>query len=165
MRHGKKTQLMRELYLIIWILVCSINASGQTNCDSIFTSEGNNFDNYLVIPQNYNLTYNDLILTDGTNRFKTRIKDALNEGINFAGSCIFLFWGCGTSCQQSAIIDTKTKKVIFGPNAATGFIYYPNSRLLVSNPKDSLADDFILKESEFYIWEDDSLKLLKTQKW
>lgn len=97
--------------------------------------------------------------------FKTQIIYALNEKINFAWHCIFLFWGCGTDCQQSVIIDTKTKRVNFGPNAATGFIYFPDSRLLVSNPKDNDAEDYVLKKTEIYIWENDSLKLLKVQDW
>jgi len=156
---------MRQFYLIILIIICSLSALGQSNSDSIDCYKEYGFDKYEIVPQYSKLSDKELVFSNGTDQFKTRIKDALNNGVNFAGHCIFLFWGCGTSCQQSAIIDTKTKKVDFGPSAATGFIYFPNSRLLVSNPKDTDAADFIAKETKIYIWENDSLKLLQTQDW
>lgn len=156
---------MKQLYLIIWTLICSLSALGQSNSDSTLFYKEYGFEKYAVVPQNSKLADSELVFANGTDKFKTRIKYALNEKVNFAGHCIFLFWGCGTSCQQSAIIDAKTKKVDFGPSAATGFIYFPNSRLLVSNPKDTDAGDFIVKKTVIYIWENDSLKLLKTQIW
>lgn len=45
--------------------------------------------------------------------FRTRLKEALKEGVNFAGHFVFAKWGCGTSCVQGAIIDTKTGVVYF----------------------------------------------------
>lgn len=156
---------MRKYYLIIWIFVCALDTFGHMNSDSILIFKKYGFDKYKVTLQKFKLSEKQLVYTNGTDKFKTQISYAINEKINFAGHCIFLFWGCGTGCQQSAIIDTKTKKAIFGPNAATGFIYFPNSRLLVSNPKDNDVEDFVLKRTEMYIWENDSLKLLKTQEW
>ncbi len=45
--------------------------------------------------------------------FRTRLKESLKDGINFAGHFIFTYWGCGTSCIQGAIINAKTGVVYF----------------------------------------------------
>jgi hypothetical protein len=45
--------------------------------------------------------------------FRTRLTEARNEGVNFAGHFIFASWGCGTSCLQGAIIDASTGEVFF----------------------------------------------------
>ncbi|REJ75959.1 MAG: hypothetical protein DWQ47_10030 [Acidobacteria bacterium] len=45
--------------------------------------------------------------------FRTRLKQARNEGINFAGRYIFANWGCGTNCLVGAVIDATTGKVYF----------------------------------------------------
>jgi hypothetical protein len=156
---------MRKIYLIVLALSYAFNITGQTRSDSIHLRNEYGFDKYKTMQEQFKISDKELIFAKGTKNFNTRIKAALKENVNFAGHCIFLYWGCGMECQQSAIIDTKTKKVIFGPNAPTGFIYYPDSRLLVSNPKDTGAADIVLKKTYIYIWENDSLKLLRTQEW
>ena len=45
--------------------------------------------------------------------FRTRLREAANEGVNFAGHYIFTSWGCGTGCQVGAIIDANTGTVYF----------------------------------------------------
>jgi len=78
------------------------------------------------------------------NMFRTNLRNAAKEGVNFAGHYILTTWGCGTNCSQSAIIDARTGRVFF-PNelegAGFGFcelpddtepaVYKANSRLLV----------------------------------
>lgn len=156
---------MRRIYLIILGLSFASYIKCQTVSDSTILKKQYDFDNYSISIEKFTISKKDLIFTKGTAKFKTIIKKALKEDLNFAGHCIFLFWGCGTCCQQSAIIDTKTKKVVPGPNSVTGFICFPNSRLLIANPKDSEIGDFVLKKMEIYIWENDTLKLIKTQDW
>src|SRR5438552_7000827 len=45
--------------------------------------------------------------------FRTNLREGLSGGVNFAGHFILATWGCGSSCQQSGIIDGKTGSVFF----------------------------------------------------
>ena len=47
--------------------------------------------------------------------FRTRLRKAAREGVNFAGRYILASWGCGSGCQDAGIIDAKTGKVYFSP--------------------------------------------------
>ena len=80
------------------------------------------------------------------NRFRTNLRNAAKEGVNFAGHYILTTWGCGTNCSQSAIIDARNGRVFFPDQlAGTGFgfcefpddiepiVYRADSRLLVLN--------------------------------
>src|SRR4051794_36605838 len=100
----------------ICLIVCSltiilISSYGQTTLKTKSPKTNYEFEKYSIKIEKFKISDKNLIYINGTNKFKTIIKDALKDTINFAGHCIFVFWGCGTSCQQSAIIDTKTKKV------------------------------------------------------
>jgi hypothetical protein len=77
-------------------------------------------------------------------RFRTNLRNAAKEGVNFAGHYIFTTWGCGTNCSVSAIIDARNGRVFFPDQlegAGFGFCELPddtepivfkgNSRLLI----------------------------------
>ena len=76
--------------------------------------------------------------------FRTNLRDAAKEGVNFAGHYILTTWGCGTNCSKSAIIDARNGRVFFPDQlegAAFGFcelpddtepiVYKADSRLLI----------------------------------
>lgn len=78
------------------------------------------------------------------NTYRTNLRNAAKEGVNFAGHYILTTWGCGTNCAQSAIIDARNGQVffpeelggsIFGfcelPDNTEPIVYKANSRLLV----------------------------------
>jgi hypothetical protein len=78
--------------------------------------------------------------------FRTNLRNAAKEGVNFAGHYILTTWGCGTNCSQSAIIDARNGRVYFPrelEGAGFGFCDFPDdtepsvhkadSRLLVLN--------------------------------
>lgn len=78
------------------------------------------------------------------NMFRTNLRNAAKEGVNFAGHYILTTWGCGTNCTQSAIIDARNGRVFFPRElggAGFGFcelpddtepaVYQADSRLLV----------------------------------
>lgn len=80
------------------------------------------------------------------NLFRTNLRNAAKEGVNFAGHFILTTWGCGTNCSQSAIIDARTGRVFFPdelegagfgycelPDDAEPVVYKSDSRLLVLN--------------------------------
>ncbi|HYX72693.1 MAG TPA: hypothetical protein VE732_07980 [Nitrososphaera sp.] len=76
--------------------------------------------------------------------FRTNLRNAAREAVNFAGHYILTTWGCGTNCSQSAIIDARNGRVFFPdqlegagfgfcelPDDTEPIVYKANSRLLV----------------------------------
>ncbi len=104
----------------------------------------------------------DLNSEKDARQFKTRLLDAAKGKPNFAGHVIVTMWGCGTSCQTIALIDTRTGKVSFGPQATVGAKYDVRSRLLIVNPPKELAD--LPKDmrasvrTEYYLWDKGTLR-------
>jgi hypothetical protein len=92
--------------------------------------------------------------------FRTVIKTAYTQGINFGGHYIFAEWGCGSPCKMSVLIDVKTGKVYDGASSSYGYDYRANSRMLIVNPPGS--DNFYLScagcEPLVYIWDEKSKK-------
>ena len=90
-------------------------------------------------------------------QYKTIISEAYRKKTDlFAGNYVFVRWGCGTSCQQCAIIDLKDGEVYNGPPASLGYDYRADSRLLIVNPPDSAGfiADCSYCSPEFWIWEE-----------
>jgi hypothetical protein len=54
------------------------------------------------------------LLTAGR-RFRTKIRQSVRRGANFAGHYTVAEWGCGTSCVQIPVVDTQTGDVYEGP--------------------------------------------------
>lgn len=78
--------------------------------------------------------------------FRTNLRNAAKEGVNFAGHYILTTWGCGTNCSQSAIIDARNGKVFFPhelegagfgfcdlPDEVEALVSQADSRLLILN--------------------------------
>ncbi len=76
--------------------------------------------------------------------FRTNLRNAAKEGVNFAGHYILTTWGCGTNCTVSAIIDARNGKVFFPdqlegsgfgfcelPDDTEPIVYQADSRLLI----------------------------------
>jgi len=74
-------------------------------------------------------------------RFRTVLRRALKEGVNFAGHYCVVSIGCGASCQTQWIVDIKTGKAL--PHQfSTQFnvAYQADSNLLVLNPLKNMKD-------------------------
>ncbi|MGN6639695.1 MAG: hypothetical protein ACTHJ8_12350 [Mucilaginibacter sp.] len=72
-------------------------------------------------------------------------------GLNFAGHYCFVYWGCGSNCQDSAVVDLETGIVYPGITAEMGYEFKRNSRLVIVNPgqtKDSCA----FCASRYLVW-------------
>ena len=68
-------------------------------------------------------------------RFKTRLRHLIGSKANYAGCYAITSWGCGTACQQVAMVHVRSGNVLFVPKtSSTGYIAKPNSRLLVVDP-------------------------------
>ncbi|RLL50793.1 hypothetical protein D8Y20_10940 [Mariprofundus sp. EBB-1] len=72
------------------------------------------------------------------NIFRTRLKNAAKQSVNFAGEYVLTTWGCGASCIYGAVVNLKTGEVVFLPASFhVGLLeseplrFHSNSRLLV----------------------------------
>ena len=69
--------------------------------------------------------------------FRTAIRKALQDGVNFAGKYTVASIGCGTGCQQHIVVDRETGKVLDKLQGSAGASFTPDSRLFILNPPDS----------------------------
>jgi hypothetical protein len=108
----------------------------------------------------------DLKSSKGANNFRTVLRSAFSQDhANFAGHYSFVYWGCGTTCQSSSIIDRKTGKVYDSPGASLGYDFRVDSRLLIANPPDSTGfynDDAYSKPS-IYIFDEQTKTFTERQ--
>jgi hypothetical protein len=66
--------------------------------------------------------------------FRTRITQGAAVGPNFAGHFTVIGWGCGTECQNHAIVDAVTGDIVqFGMTTESGVSYRLDSTLFVMN--------------------------------
>lgn len=73
--------------------------------------------------------------------FLTAITAAQAGGPNFAGHYAVASWACGTSCQQNAVVDAASGRIVaFNVGSEYGVDYRLDSRLLVVNPPERLAE-------------------------
>jgi hypothetical protein len=72
--------------------------------------------------------------------FRTAIRmDYDNHESLFAGHYTFAYWGCGSPCQMSVLVDRRNGKIYDAPTASVGYKFQKNSRMLIVNPPDSLG--------------------------
>jgi hypothetical protein len=56
----------------------------------------------------------DLSSNKSARNFRTRLREAYaTDTSNFAGHYTFVYWGCGSPCQSSLLIDRQTGKIYF----------------------------------------------------
>lgn len=87
-----------------------------------------------------------------------------SSGVNFAGHYSFVYWGCGSPCTGSAIVDVRTGKVYNGPDSAFGYKFEKNSRLVIINPRgrvDNLKEIEEVYQEEKWIWNEKSKIFVK----
>lgn len=77
----------------------------------------------------------DLGSASWARRYRTVLREGATSGPNFAGELTVVEWGCGASCQQAAIIETRTGRIVGPPLTLTrGADYGLDSRLMVVDP-------------------------------
>lgn len=70
--------------------------------------------------------------------FKMAIEEGVAGGPNFAGKYAVAQWGCGTQCQNHAIVNVESGKIIaLGPQSEAGVGVTPESNILVVNPQEN----------------------------
>lgn len=81
----------------------------------------------------------------GSIRLRTRIRDGLREGVNFAGHYAIVGAGCGTGCSFAYLVDVKSGRILDFPlggekNYSLEIDHRPDSRLLKARWIDALGD-------------------------
>lgn len=89
--------------------------------------------------------------------FGTRLKEGYSsDTANFAGHYSFVYWGCGSPCQSSSVIDRKTGKIYDSPGASLGYDFRVDSRMLIVNPPNTSGfyDDCSYCKPIIYIFDE-----------
>jgi hypothetical protein len=129
---------MRIRFVLLTALLLAFSSIGYAQ------STTPTFKQYAVkVEKNRNVKVN-LKSHKEANRFRTNLRNAAKEGVNFAGHYILTTWGCGTNCSVSAIIDARNGRVFFPdqlegagfgfcelPDDTEPLVYQADSRLLV----------------------------------
>lgn len=158
---------MKSFILFTFIALFSIN---------IFAQKTPTFARYSAKVQAVKAKEVNLKSHKNARMFRTNLRNALKEGVNFGGSFVLASWGCGTSCLHSAIIDGKTGNVFFpkeleGSSFGFGELsdkedsleFKKTSRLLIINGYTGVDNE---KDNRkygiwYYEWTGKSLKLIK----
>ncbi|KKS30848.1 MAG: hypothetical protein UV60_C0002G0033 [Parcubacteria group bacterium GW2011_GWA2_43_11] len=81
----------------------------------------------------------DFAIFKEASEHKRTLSEALKRGPTFAGRFTVAEWGCGSNCQQHAVMDVESGLVVaYGPQTEYGVKYSLDSTLLITNPKDGL---------------------------
>jgi hypothetical protein len=99
-------------------------------------------------------------------QFRTRLREQARTGPNFAGHFTVVDWGCGSPCQQQAIVDARNGRVFMPEDLSTsyGVWYRLDSKLLITDPVDhEIAKDFgdgwpDWLVTRYFVWEGGRLK-------
>lgn len=66
------------------------------------------------------------IVTRYQNEFRTRIREDMEQKVNFAGHYIVATWGCGTGCMQFALVDAVSGQVYDPPMKSVSYHFGPD---------------------------------------
>ncbi len=96
--------------------------------------------------------------------YRTRIREGLSKGPNFAGHYSVIQFGCGTECTFVYVADNQTGKIFQFPlggddNLDLDLSFELNSRLLIAQ----WANDKDECKLEFFDWDRNEAKLLDTK--
>lgn len=92
-----------------------------------------NFKDYPVEVYHGALAEPDFSTAPDAKAFESRIKDACNNGINFAGHYTLVIWGCGAPCQTGVVVNRKTGEIIEGYQTSLGSDFRKDSELIIMN--------------------------------
>lgn len=72
--------------------------------------------------------------------YRTRLREAAKVKPSFAAYYIVAEWGCGSPCQQVALIDARSGAVYFAPFATSlGNRHQLNSRLFIADAPEDIS--------------------------
>lgn len=131
-----------------------------------FSASQPNFSDYIVKNVYTGKSVKVILRSSEERNYRTRLRETINQPINFAGEYVLTTWGCGTACQFGAVVSKKTGHVVFLPDAISCIVcekdmlnFQKNSRLLSvygSIPADVEKEDKVY----FYEFTGNSFKLI-----
>jgi|SRR5579864_2644069 len=74
------------------------------------------FEDYRVTEQYSGKNARPVLGTRDEREFRTRLNEAAQEKVNFAGHYVLTAWGCGAQCLMGAVIDARRGKVYWLPS-------------------------------------------------
>ena len=125
------------------------------------------FENYAVsVTDNIKIAEDvDFDSYEGAWKFRTRLREGLKNGPNFADKYVVVTHGCGTSCQVNWVLNSETGKVLGKFSSTYGAHYRRDSRLIIGNqPNYSEVEPeyyYLMHAIDYYkVWKDE-LRLIK----
>lgn len=85
-----------------------------------------------------------------TKQFRTRLTEGAKHGPNFAGTYTVIEWGCGTNCQQVAVVNARTGRVSDWLTTELGSNYQIDSMLFIKNPGTEECSALEWCKTEYY---------------
>lgn len=97
--------------------------------------------------------------------FRTRLREGLKKGANFAGKYAVVTHGCGSGCQGNWIVNVETGKVLGNIGSSNGLKYKKESRLIIADmPEDPMNIDMDslghIRAIDYYMVYDDELEMI-----
>ena len=102
-------------------------------------------------------------------KYRTRLREGVKSGPNFAGHYVVIPIGCGTSCQNQWVVNVKTGKILARFLTTIGAEYRLGSNLLILNApteeykkiyKENPEAPFLTGKTICLVWEKDKPKIV-----
>ena len=129
-------------------------------------SESPQFQDYFVKNSYTGKPAKVVLSTEETRMFRTRLRAASKESVNFSGEYVITTWGCGTSCMHGAAVSLRTGHVVFLPGTVCcwygdgdNIMYRTNSRLFIAA---GLINEACEHGAHFYEFTGREFKHIKT---
>jgi len=163
--------IIKKLSLLFLILSVSLFVTSNALDNNINKPKKQKlptFDDFLVvkiykgIPAKVDLSSNRY-----AKEFRTALREGAKKGPNFAGHYTLIEWGCGSFCQNHAIVDAKNGKVFFPGKLLTmaGVDFKLTSSLIITDPVNTLSVDVSpISYSYYYNWDGKKLILIDSLK-
>ena len=98
--------MKRFLFYAFLMSVFSLSAASQT-------AKAPRFSSYSVRVEKLQPKPVDLKSHKNARSYRTNLREAAKQSVNFGGHFNLVTWGCGTNCNDGAIIDLRTGRVFF----------------------------------------------------
>jgi hypothetical protein len=119
------------------------------------------FADYKVAVETIRTPHIDLRSNPVGRKYRSQIRSTVKmQGVNFAGHCTVVRWGCGTNCTYIAIVDLRNGRIWHDPDliASRDFVFHPDSSLLIVDPWDGPGDFLPDVPTEYYVFRGGKLR-------
>lgn len=140
-----------------------------TIAPSLVTAEQNHTPKFTDYPVNHLYVgphANVALATSEERAYRTRLREASKQDVNFAGEYVLTTWGCGSTCLTGAVVSLRTGYVVFLPGTVCCWEGKGERLSFQSNSRLIIARGIIDEESEhglhFYEFTRGSFKHIRT---